>query len=148
MPSTRRALLSIFSTVLALVVSGCQTILSNGNKQANTTTNGNVSSPSGNSPPWLRADSNTDIVVRNATVGKINATVTAVGQTTEISIKADQDWVSGDIIPNGESTTVTVSTESGRESETDWSAEEDNSNVLIHVFTDDTIRTHIETKEE
>ncbi|WP_435358703.1 hypothetical protein [Haloarchaeobius sp. DFWS5] len=123
------------------MVSGCQT----NSSAVSTTSERDTVEPTesgGGKPPWLRADSDTDIVVQNVTDAALSFTLETGETSTEVSVPADEFWTSGDIVPSGKETTVTLTTDTGLDAETTWEAEDANEQVLIHVITDEEIRKH------
>lgn len=102
-------------------------------------------------PPWLRADgtaSDADLVVRNGMEADASGTVRLEEQRWEFFLRSDDDfWSSGDVITDGSTPTVVVTTDDGRRVEVTWPGEEKNERVLVFVLTDDEIRVERRTRD-
>ena len=87
----------------------------------------------GGPPPWYDPDSSDDIVIENGTQSAIDVTLTIGDDQRELPIAAHDYWRSGDIIDDGERSTITVATQN-RNARVEWEGERDNMGIAVVVF--------------
>lgn len=110
-----------------------------------------IRAPDNNGPdpgaPWGETDSPADIVVSNARSEPVTATLTAAGDERTLSLAANDDYVSGDVLANGETATVTLTTSDGLTASVEWIPEDESTNRCCVFNVDPTrIRTDVFVK--
>ncbi|MFH5799307.1 hypothetical protein [Haladaptatus sp. CMAA 1911] len=88
--------------------------------------------------PWFDPDSSVDIEIGNGVQSDIEATLTIDDSRREISIPAEDRWLSEDIIDDGERPTITVATEN-LEARLQWKGERNNSGIAVFVVRENRI---------
>lgn len=97
--------------------------------------------------PWAEADSPVDIVISNTRSEAVTATLTMAGDERTISIGVNDDWVSEDILMQGENATVTVATPDNLTATVKWIPEDESTNrICVFNIDPDRIRTDMFVK--
>lgn len=112
--------------------------------------NGDVKSgatESGAKAPWAERDSSADIVVSNTRSESVNATLSIDENEQSLSIGANEDWVSEDILETREDGMVTVSTPDGLSATVEWVSEDESTNrICVFNIDPERIRTDMFVK--
>lgn len=147
MPSTsRRTVLVSLVGGLSPLLSGCNSTNSNATRETTTQPSTSTQSTGGAPAPWVDPSSESDIVLKNDAEEKITVQIEAGDLSKDISVEYSQNWVSGDIIDNGDSFEMTVSTNTGLKKTVQWSAEKKNNQVAIFTIKDTRITGGVYTK--
>jgi hypothetical protein len=85
---------------------------------------GTKTTDSGAGAPWGEPDSPADIVVSNVRSEAVTATLTVAGDEQTLSLGASDDWVSEDVLTEGEDATVTLTTPDGLSATVEWVPED------------------------
>lgn len=128
------------SGVWAAVFGGCSGI---GERCGDSDTPG-----AGAKAPWAEVDSPADIVVSNARSTAVTATLTGHGNERTFTLGPTDDWVSDDILAEGEDATLTVTTPDGLAATIEWVPEDESTNrFCVFNIAPDRIRTGTSVKE-
>jgi hypothetical protein len=97
--------------------------------------------------PWGEPDSPADIVVSNVRSEAVTATLTVAGDEQTLSLGASDDWVSEEVLTEGEDATVTLTTPDGLSATVEWVPEDESTNRCCVFNVDpDRIRTDLFVK--
>jgi hypothetical protein len=89
---------------------------------------GTETTASGVRAPWAQPDSPADIVVSNARSEAVTAALTVAGDEQTLSLGPNDDWVSEDVLTEGEDATVTLTTPDGLTATVEWAPEDESTN--------------------
>lgn len=88
--------------------------------------------------PWFDPDSSVDIEIGNGVQADIEVTLTIDDYRRGISVPAEDQWLSEDIIDDGERPTITVATKN-LEARLRWKGERNNTGIAVFVVRENRI---------
>jgi hypothetical protein len=137
----RRAVLGL---ALSLASTGCVTDSLAENDERPT----DVGADAGNPPPWNDPGSAMDVGVENRLDGDVEVTVEIADYTKSVVVSAGSTWVSDDVVDPGQTPTVALTVEDGREKRVTWAAEDENEGYLLFEVHPDRIGYEMAEKGE
>lgn len=94
----------------------------------------------GRRPPWLTSDSPADVVVINGRESTVEAVVSVGDRERTLTVPGGDQWISGDIIENDETTSVSVTIADGGGNTIEWERERENGRVAVFVIASEVSR--------
>jgi hypothetical protein len=140
MPS-RRSLLAALGGTVGVPLAGCQAL--SGNDTATST-----EPPSGAPAPWVTPSSEADVVVENATDTELAVSVEAGRVLKEGTLEFRAHWVLENVIEEGATPSVTVTTGAGSTRTVEWPWETGEDRVAIFRIRPERIEGEIELQDE
>lgn len=95
------------------------------------------------------SDGPADVVVSDGRKSTVEAVVSIGDRERSLTIPGRDQWVSDDVIGNGETTSVSVTTADGGETAIEWESERENEQIARFAILDDEsepIRARLQTK--